>query len=355
MEEKQTKKESKFKEIKRRAFMSITRKQSTKEYNEMIGRIEKETGEKPNIEIRKTIRHQIAEKNAKKAEGRAAITAAIIVLGGSLGFGTVHALNEGSGRIEGVTKVENGENIDTSKVNEEVIIDSPNQEVHNIRDRYKVAIDHEMISRYGTTEVNLKELYEIKDNVTREVEELENEEGQILNYLKEEYAKEYNKTHEEKISVENITFYRSNNNIVYIDKAINGEEINRVCSESYARENGLKQKTGGTGQIINIRINGKVEEIVIGVTDHFERAYSEREEVQEIDENSILERMGNVINAGIEYAHAEEDYKPNYKMKLINEMVEYREEEFKKNIKAQLPMQKDFKNEGKPNDFEIGE
>lgn len=343
MEEKQAKKESKFKQMKRRAFMSITRKQSTKEYDEVIKRIVEENGEKPNIEVRKKIRHEIAEKNAKKAEGRAMIMAATALIVSSIGFGGGYALNEGSGKIEGVNKVENGANIDTTEIDEEVT---------NIRDKYKVILDNEMISRYGTTEVNLKELYEIKDNVTREVEALENEEGQILNYLKEEYAKEYNKTHEEKISVENITFYRSNNNIVYIDKAINGEEINRVCSESYAKENELNQKTGATGQIITIRVNNKIEEIVIGVSDHFERAYSERDEVQKIDENSILERMGNLVNAGIGYADSNKD---SYKIKLINEMVEYREEEFKKNIKAQLPMQKDFKNEGKSNDFEIGE
>lgn len=345
------KKESKFKEIRRRVFMSITRKQSTKDYDEMIERIEKETGEKPNIDIRKTIRHQIAEKNAKKAEIRAMIIAATALIG----FGGGYALNEGSGKIEGVTKTENGVNIDKEKIDGEIVIDVTSQESATFREIYRVTLDNEIVSEHGIIENEMIDLYELRSNIIQEVEALETEDEK-LNYVKEEYVEEYNKTHEDKISVENVTLYESENNMVYIDTAENGEKINRVCSEKYAKEHNLKQVIGASGNIIYIRVNGKVQEIAVGFSEsNFQRGYSEKEEVQEPDENSVSERIGNLLNAGIDYAFAENGNKSNCEIMLVNEMMEYRKGKIEQIIKRQLLEQEDYKNKGKSNDFEIGE
>lgn len=353
MGENKTKKESKFKQIKRRAFMSITRKQTTKEYDEMMEKIYEETGEKPNIEIRKAIRHGIAEKNAKKAEGRAMIIAATALIAGSIGFGGGYALNEGSGKIEGVTKTENGVNVDTSKIDGEVVI--TNQKTADFINRVRITEDNEIISEHGTIKNEMIDLYEVRNNIIQEVEPLETKD-EILNYVKEEYVEGYNKTHEEKISIENVTFYRSKDNIVYVDTAINGEKINRVCSEKYAEEHNLKQVTGASGIIIYIRVNGKVQEIAVGFQgSDFQRGYTEKEEVQEPDKDSVSERIGNLLDAGIEYAFVGENNKVDCKMQLINEMAKYREGKIRKIINGQLFDNKDSKDEGKSDDFEMGE
>lgn len=358
MEENKTKKGSifeQFKQFERSIFMSITRKQSNKEYDEMIERIEKETGEKPNIEVRKAIRHEIAEKNAKKAKGIAVIGAAIALTVGSISFGGGYALNEGSGKIEGVTKNEKGVNVDTSKIDGEVVVNLSNQKTADFINRVRITEDSEIVSEYGAIENQMIDLYEVRNNVIQEVEVLETQEEK-LDYVKERYVEEYNKTHEEKISVENVTFYRSEKNMVYIDTATNGEKINRVCSEKYAEEHDLKQVTGASGIIIYIRVNGKVQEIAVGFQESdFERGYTEKEEVQEQAKDSVSERIGNLLDAGIEYAFAGANNKADRKMQLINEMVKYREGKIKEIINGQLLNQKDSQNGRNTNDFEIGE
>ena len=356
MEKEQIKKESKFKQLKRNIFMSMVRKRSTKEYDEMIKKIEEQTGEKPDITVRKIMRKEILESNAKKMERRVVITATAVFLAGSIGIGTGHALNEGSGKIEGVTKTENGINIDKEEIDGEIVIDLTNQESSTFRDILRVTDNNEIVSEHGTIENEMIDLYELRSNIIQEVEALETEDDR-LNYVKEEYVEEYNKTHEEKISVENVILYRSteniNNtgNIIYRDTAINGEEINRVCSYKYAEEHNLKQAIGASGEIIHIRVDGKVQEIAVGFYgNNFRRGYDEKEEVQELVEDSISERIGNLLNAGIKYAKGEGD-----KNELINAMVEYRQREIEEIIKGQLLDQEDSKDGRKSNDFEIGE
>ena len=62
----------------------------------------------------------------------------------------------------------------------------------------------------------------------------------------------------------------------------------------------------------------------IAVGNHFERGYSEREEVSESDKNSISGRVGNLLNAGATYVNAQESDKDMYKGRLITAMVDYR-------------------------------
>ncbi len=321
------KKESRFKQIERSIFINMTRNKSKKEYNEVIERITEETGEKPDIDVRRKIRKQIVDNNAKKMKNRAMLTATSIILSGAIGLGTGYALNEGSGTVEGVTKTEYGINIDTAEIDGKVVIEVKDQKELSFRDKYKVSQDNEIVVKHGEKESELIDLYELENTVTQEVKALENDE-EILNYVKKEYVEEYNRINDEKINVENVKLYRSTlgnfDEIIYEDFTKNGDKIIRVCDKTYGKENELSQVMGSTGELVYISINGELKEIAVGVSSHFERGYSGNEEIDKIDENSLAEKMGNLLNAGTAYVNARENDKSLYEKKLINAMIDYK-------------------------------
>ncbi len=340
----ENKKKSKFKQIERNLFINMTRNKSTKEYNKKIKEIEERTGKKPSIEIRRKIRKQIVNNNAKKMKGIAMLTATSIILAGSIGLGAGHALNESSGRVEGVTKIENSTNIDTIEIaNGEIKVE---EKEPSFREKYKV--NDENLER----ENEITNLDNLKDTVTQEVEALKTDE-EILNYVKKEYVEEYNKINDDKISIEDVKLYRSIlgnfDEMIYRDFAQNGEEIIRVCNKEYGKEKGLSQVMGSTGELVYIKVNDKVKEVAVGVSNHFERGYSGSGDVIEVDENSLSEKVGKLLNAGAAYVTSQENDKSLYKDKLIDAMVDYKAGQAKEITNIELNDEKDTKG------FEIGD
>lgn len=326
MGENKGKEKSKFKQIERNIFIRMTRNRATKEYNEELEKLRSEYGTEIDYKVRKSLRRNIVNKNARKLKVKVMGAAIATLFAGSVAIGTGYALNEGSGRTEGVTQ-------------EEASTDTISRG-QAFRDKYRVESLDEMINKF-----------DLEDDITREVEVLKDKEA-VLNYVKEQFVDEYNKMNEEAITADAVTLYRTHDNQVYSDTALNGERIIRICSEEYAKENNLKIFPS-TGEVIKISVNNKVVEMAVGVSDHFELGYLQDEEISNPRE-AISEKLGNLLNAGIAYSAtlSEENAKPNqssYRKKLIDEMIKYKESQTEQTIDGRN------NNQVTNNNFEIGE
>lgn len=322
---------SSIKERYNKEVLKRIKEKSEREYYKKLTELQKDKSNVIDNKVKNSLRDSIFKKNKRKfnlAFARVAISAVFGTLAIVGGVQATQALNEGSGRVEGVTQ-EKDSLKNTSKE-------------QAFRDKYKVveSLD-EMI-----------DAFELQDSITKEVEALEEDKNAVLNYIKEPFVERYNNINNENKTVEDVSFWRTHNNVAYTDVAANGENIIRICGKEYAKEHGLKVYPS-TGEVITIRIDNKVVEVIVGVEDHFVQAYLENEEVIEPREG-IADDIGNLLNAGIGYSVTLSDDKARenqsvYRRRLVDEMVKYKELQSKQVVREQNDNQK------QDNGFEIGE
>lgn len=160
----------------------------------------------------------------------------------------------------------------------------------------------------------------------------------VLNYIKTIYANDYNKSHEEQVSAENIHLYKQILDFsLYEDTAENGDKIVR-----FSNENGKKTNEGDNGSILTISVakdnKNLLSEEVTYWNNKFVNVYYKNAEVAEAGTNSLTNNteLGYAISIGLTYyralyeyeqsksSHAF-DYAQTYKQALINSLVRQQE------------------------------
>lgn len=282
-----------------------------------IGPIKRMAKKQINKEIRKQERHErrvldIEEKREiknnvlKKMRTRAAIFGAVGVLGiGGLGL-MFH--NMGKDDVKGLNE---GQTVETDIGN-------------NQSAREKFASDLNVTIPEGMID-------EVKTEVLHEVQELQTSD-EVLNYVKEMYAEQYNENNNTEISAEDVKFYKTTFDKVFYEDE-NG--ILRYCTEKEYQEMGKKGVDGDLPVISATISNGEnniKEEVAQKQNGEIVNIY-EKDEVVEQDKETTLTQLGDVVLAGINYSTAIEQEensfqtKRNYQDKLVDAIAEYREQQ----------------------------
>lgn len=133
----------------------------------------------------------------------------------------------------------------------------------------------------------------------------------VLNYLKEVYVNEYNKSHDEAISIENVTLNRQILDVsLYEDVAQNGDTILR-----YSHRNDSNNFSGNSLITITISKDGeKLQSEHVTYRDgKFANVYYSDEQVESDKENSFSNspEVGTVISSGLTYYRALNEYSQN--------------------------------------------
>lgn len=270
-------------------------------------------------EERKVIR-KVTKEEKRKTKSKAILIA--------LGLMTATA------GIEGVALLNSGEKgIETTK--DEITIDTDQAEkdvnIINVGDR-KVFIEG---LKVDTNKLAEEENKELKENVTKEVEELKTSE-EVLNYLKQFYANEYNKENKMQITAENIRIGKTREvGSFFYDKANDGTQIIR----SKASDDKTKRDVNIEAGVISAAVldNGKVisNQKILNDNGEYKRIYGKDESIETNEEN-LLVKTGKIIDKGIDWNIAmdqnetENSVKEEYKKRFINSIVEYKEKQIEK-------------------------
>lgn len=276
-------------------FYVITKSKSKEEYNRRIKKIQKD-GTKLSKEEKNSIRHDIVEKNAKKAKSKAvrrgcvAGVIGIVALAFVSGYKANDAINP---PVEGVKYDNFG--------NTEINLDEIEGELQVTGDR--VTEFRKQQARAAITDISREKAQEEIDNA--------NNPQEVLNILKEAVTKYWKASYGE--DVNNVTIRKITENVnIYRDTAQNGDEIERF------RTNG-----NSSNAILIVDINtdkGKYTENLSARNGRYNRVYGSNEEVEKA-ENSKLEECGPFILEGLEYYIAmEQNSKVNvYGQKLTSD------------------------------------
>lgn len=134
----------------------------------------------------------------------------------------------------------------------------------------------------------------------QEMDSLETSE-EVLNYIKEMYAEEYNKNNDEQITSDDIKFYKKTENIaIYIDEAENGDEILRRTTVNKISEH--LHPYSIDNPIILAEINtadGLKKEQVTEYNGEYVPVYYSSTHVKEYSENSLCD-IGEILNTGLD-------------------------------------------------------
>lgn len=270
-------------------------------------------------EERKVIR-KVTKEEKRKTKSKAILIA--------LGLMTATA------GIEGVALLNSGEKgIETTK--DEITIDTDQAEkdlnIINVGDR-KVFIEGLQVDTNKLAEEENKEL---KENVTKEVEELKTSE-EVLNYLKQFYANEYNKENKTQITAENVEIGKTREIGSYVkDEANDGTQIIRIKESNDKSKRDINIETGVIS--VAVRENKKLisRQNILNDNNTYKRIYGKDENVETNEEN-LLVKTGKIIDKGIDWniamdqTETENSVKEEYKQRFINSIVEYKEKQIEK-------------------------
>lgn len=344
------KNEGNFRKISDKIFKRITRKKAKErindEFKSYIKKEEKEIGEKLSKEETKSLRkdffetrgRKIIEEEARKARGKATVLALV----GFLGVGGVggYALGTHDSKIPGITDGRTAIEVDMNEVDKDVKIENVLQKENE--DKHSVFVKE---LRDAALNEEIEYINELKQEVTQEIEQLETP-TEVLNYVKQMYVDRYNSINEEQIGIENVNIHKYVTDIVfYEDKAQNGDEILRYCTEKDAKENGIP--IDGDLSKISVTVkteNGINRENVAYHDGKFVTLYDKNEEVS-ADKETISCELGDILLQGIDRStsmdeeNTSREVKEIYKERLIQAVVDYREsrgETVKENNKTQI-------------------
>lgn len=339
-----------FRKISEKIFMSITRKKAKErinnEFEKYIKKEEKETGEKLSEEEIKSLRKDFIAtrgKEIKREEARKArVKATAIAFATTLGVGGVsgYALGTHNSKIPGITDGRSAIEVDMNEVDKDVEIDNVFQQ--GKEDKHAVFVKE-------LQDAALNEEVEVDENLEKDVEQqidgLETP-TEVVDYVKQMYVEAYNSENEEKIETKDVELHKNTVNIVfYEDKAQNGDEILRYCTEKEAEEMGIS--IDGDLCKLSARVeteNGIETENAAYHDGKFVTVYGKNEEVLENKETTLSE-LGDVVLQGINRSvsmNEENTYvevKEEYKKRFIQAVVDYKKskgENVKENNKSQI-------------------
>ena len=263
---------------------------------------------------------KVTKEEKRKIKTKAIFAALGLMYATSLLEG-VALLNSGN---EGVKSNKNEITINTEQAEKDV-------NVINVGDR-NVFIDG---IKVDTNNLNYEKNKELKENVAKEVESLETSED-VLNYLKQFYANEYNKENDTHMTAENVRLGKTREmTTLFKDKAENGEEIikDRLAKDKTERKIDIE------AGVINAVIiqEGKIisSQEILNNNSKYKRVYSSNEDVEKYEDN-LLVKTGKIIDNGIDWNVAMDQketdplIKKQYKQRFIDAIVEYKEEQIEK-------------------------
>lgn len=301
---------------KRGLFIALTKKQAT----EAIRKENKKRKKEGKPLLSREEKSVIIEKIAKAKRKEVAVRGAILAVGVFAGVGGTKLLNSG----DGITKTEKTIEIDAIQAGKDIVIDNTDES-----GRYS---ERDIFIDGIKVDLNKQE-NEIKANLKEEIGQLETKED-VLNYVKDIYAKEYNEEHGTDISSEDISILKDIYDVTLKkDTAKNGDEIFRKeieSSETYTK--GIYVITIETPEGI------KSETIARDSKDNCVRVYDYDEEVEKYEENAAS-KMGDIIMNGTDYGisiEAKSDYSKIdlYKKRLVNSITDYKEQKIDEIVKG---------------------
>ena len=353
-----------FRKVSEKIFMSMTRKKAKErinsEFNRYIKKEEKQAGEKLSEEEIKSLRKDFVNtrgKEIRREEARKArVKATAIAFAATLGV-SGYALGTNNIKIPGITDGKEAIEVNMDEVNKDVEIENVLQEEKEDENKHAVFVKE---LQDAAINENVEEINILEKDVKQEINNLKTPQ-EVKDYIKEMYLEEYNKENAEKIGKENLELYKSTADIVfYEDKAQNGDEILRYCSENDAREMGIPIDGDYAKISATVTKESGVENDCIAYHNgKFVPVYSQYEEVLE-DQETILAELGDVIFQGINmmsYVNKEnlsikeEEHKEEYKNKFIQAIVDF------KKSKGELSTENNKTQESQSNqvEFEIGD
>lgn len=256
-------------------------------------------------------------KNAvfKKMRTRVAILGTVGLIGLGVGIGISSKDNE--------PKLPTGQTIE---------LDNENKE--SVRDTFVngIKVDNE------------QENSQLRESIENEVENLKTPQ-EVLDYVKEIYAQEYNKNNEAQISIEQISFYKqAADTVIYKDEAQNGDEILRCCNEYEANQIG--KTIDGDKPILKVYIDNEginiTEKVALNEsTGKFQSVYTQNQEVKK-NTTTTLENISELVLAGINVSvsmdkeETDLDVKNLYKERFVEALMKYEQHNNKQMQKENL-------------------
>ena len=310
-------KKSKEKEL-RGLFINKARKKARPIVERRRAKLAKEGKELSREEENKIIR-----KVSKKIKKEYTVRGLFLAMGLSAGIAGTKLLNEVNN--VGITQTENSINIDAIKAGKDVYIENDSKD--NKYTPREIFLNNNKVDLDAQTN-------EIKENVTEEIDGLKNKKD-VLNYVKDIYAEEYNETNGNNITKKDISISKEIFLVeVKKDKAKNGDDILRYEYGSEGYPKGIYTIQVKTGNGIETQVisrdssNKKV------------RVYDSEETVEEYKENEAS-KLANVIMSGTDYGIALEEKENNpvdtmdtYKTRFVNAITENREKKINKIVEG---------------------
>lgn len=297
---------------------------TAKEARAEIRRINKKRSEEGKEILSKEEEERVIRKVTKEEKRKIktkAIFAALGLMSATSLLEGVALLNSGN---EGVKSNKNEITINTEQAEKDV-------NVINVGDR-NVFIDG---IKVDTNNLNYEKNKELKENVAKEVETLETSED-VLNYLKQFYANEYNKENDTHMTAENVRLGKTREmTTLFKDKAENGEEIvkDRLAKDKTERKIDIEDGVISATIIQEGKIISSQE--ILNDNNQYKRVYSSNENVEKYEDN-LLVKTGKIIDNGIDWNVAMDQketdplIKKQYKQRFIDAIVEYKEEQIEK-------------------------
>lgn len=289
----------------------------------------KEKERKANKPLSKEEKKLIIRNVAKKTRGRAVIIS-MFALGAVSGMKTQNLLNSAD---------EKGVRIEQTDEGREAIVDLENIDkvtikgLNSVEDTENTGIFVEkgkdkflQSLKVDVNEIDVNEKAESEAKI--EVNSLSNS-GEVLNYIKEVYIKEYNEKNGTNMTVDNLELYKDRLDTLYKDTAQNGDQIIRTTSDKTEVGNTLLDSDVG---IVTATIRDKdgscvSKEKMTYNNGKYVAVYDEDEDVKKYKGNTLTNLKGVVFN-GIDYYGAFIDSESDiYKNRFIESVGEYKKQQ----------------------------
>lgn len=225
----------------------------------------------------------------------------------------------------------NSNNNEIKENNKKIVIDAEELdkdiEINNVNNYREIFVNG--------IKVKLEEQDTQEEKIQRELlEEIENLETQedILNYIKNIYVSEYNgskgSNYDEYITTENVTFNKTRQlEGLKSCEAQNGDRIFIIDSES-------KSYVNVSSGIISVTVNKdggiQKESVASSNGSTYLRVYNANENIKNDEDNLLLEKLGAIVDTGIDYSTAieqeenSEEINKQYTDRFLNALTEYK-------------------------------
>lgn len=266
--------------------------------------------EKLDRKLTKEERHKITKNVKRKVARENLVRGIFMAIGISIGAGGHALLTAGS-----------NENTNKNQVESEMNLEDQNDRLEFVNslkvDTVPINIENQLTEE------------QIRENVEKEINELETPE-EILNYVKDIWANEYNTQNNEDITKEQVKFYKERETVnVFRDTATNGDTILREGKE----HSNINTDAGVITAYIN-EADKTTKQKIINYFGIYQTLYSMDENVEKYEDNLLVD-LASIIDCGIDWSVVINQEKTEYSVKqiyinrLIDAVTEYESRETK--------------------------